>query len=62
MTIPMAVMIGSALAWFLWDVMLPNNPNNPIPRFNAWFVQVVRIVFAASVLVVLWAYMNQSAT
>jgi hypothetical protein len=59
MAIPVIVMIISGLLWFLWDVVLPDNPRNPIPRFGPWFVQVLRIVFAASVLVVLWANMAE---
>jgi hypothetical protein len=62
MTIPMVVMIVSGLLWFVWDVMLPENPpTDPIPRFHPWLRQVLRIVFAASILVVLWANMTEQA-
>lgn len=60
LTIPVMVMILSGLLWFLWDVVLPENPNNPIPRFNPWFIQVLRITFAASALVALGSVMNKS--
>ncbi len=58
MTIPMVVMIISVLAW----LSLAWASSRGDTRWGGeWLIQVCRIVFAASVLVVLWANMTERA-
>jgi len=58
-TVPTMVMILSGLLWFVWDVALPDSPG-PIPRFNPWFVQMLRILFAVSAFWVIASAANRS--
>jgi hypothetical protein len=55
MTIPMLVMIASFLLWLVLDNVRESRGGAPLN----WAIDVCRIVFATSVLVVLWANMNQ---
>ena len=61
MTVPTVFMLASLFSWFIFAVVLPDNPNNPIPRFSPWFIDLCRIIFAASVLVVLYGMVNRPA-
>jgi len=63
MTIPMMVMIISAVIWLLLRVVLPPTSGDQSPRypeFHAWLIDICRILFAVSALVVLYNLVNKT--
>lgn len=64
MTIPMVVMLVSAVLWLLLKVVIPPVPGDQSPRypeFHAWLIDVCRILFGVSALVVIYGLMNKTA-
>ena len=62
-TVPFIVMVISGVCWLLLVTALRpvSGDNSPAyPEFWQWAVDACRIIFAASVLVILWSYMNKS--
>jgi nitric oxide reductase large subunit len=53
MTIPMIVMIVSAVLWFALTMV-----KEPQLALTKWLIDPCRIVFAVSTLVVIWSVMN----
>ena len=56
MTIPTIVAIVTLIAWFAASA-----PAENVPWWRSWLIEVLRITFAASMLVVLWARMTERA-
>jgi len=54
MTIPFLVMIVSALMW-----LFASAPAEKVPWWRTWFIDVCRVLFAASALVVLFGLVNK---
>jgi hypothetical protein len=43
------IAVVSGVAWFIFDVVLTDSDGVFVRRFNAWFVRVCQILFAAAV-------------
>ena len=56
MTIPFLVMLSTLVMWFVASA-----PAENVPWWRTWFIDVCRILFGVSALVVSYGLMNKTA-
>jgi hypothetical protein len=60
MTVPFLLMVFSGVLWLLMETVATPNNEKEWPNFHRWLKEVCRIIFAASILIILYSVVNKT--